>query len=268
MDATRFDVLSKRFVNSSNRRSALRLLSAAVLGALLPARLARAQDDRPDSDGDGLFDDDETDVYGTKPDVFDTDGDNVGDGEEIFNRDNGLGGNTDPLVNENAAPPPADPAPPAATCIALGGACSGIDQPCCGNDPATFGYNNVICCPTDLTGGSACTDIAGVFLCPDPAAVPPTGCPEGWTNCGGVCTNLAIDHGNCGSCGNSCGIDANCTNSTCVFYCAPGLVDCGGYCADLQTDYRSCGACGHHCGIGTYGAGVCQGGQCYYPTHF
>jgi hypothetical protein len=37
-----------------------------------------------DRDGDGLLDVDETDVYGTDPDVFDTDGDGVGDGEEVF----------------------------------------------------------------------------------------------------------------------------------------------------------------------------------------
>jgi hypothetical protein len=47
-------------------------------------------DARPDRDGDGLYDDDETDVYGTNADIFDTDGDNVDDGEEVFN-------GTDPL---------------------------------------------------------------------------------------------------------------------------------------------------------------------------
>ena len=50
--------------------------------------------ERPDRDRDGLFDDDERDVYGTNPDVFDTDGDGVGDGEEVFN-------GTDPLVRNN-----------------------------------------------------------------------------------------------------------------------------------------------------------------------
>lgn len=72
-----------------------------------PGPDADAGDDsagRPDGDGDGLFDDDETDVYGTKPDVFDTDNDGVGDGEEIWNRDQSLPGPKDPLVNTNAAP--------------------------------------------------------------------------------------------------------------------------------------------------------------------
>lgn len=46
--------------------------------------------DQPDSDGDGLFDDDETNFFGTDPQNFDTDGDGVGDGDEVFN-------GTDPL---------------------------------------------------------------------------------------------------------------------------------------------------------------------------
>jgi uncharacterized protein YkwD len=46
--------------------------------------------DRSDGDGDGLYDDDETDVYGTDPYTFDTDGDGAGDGEEVYN-------GTDPL---------------------------------------------------------------------------------------------------------------------------------------------------------------------------
>jgi hypothetical protein len=39
---------------------------------------------RPDSDGDGLFDDDETGVYGTNPNRADTDRDGRNDGLEVF----------------------------------------------------------------------------------------------------------------------------------------------------------------------------------------
>ena len=39
---------------------------------------------RPDRDGDGLYDDDETDVYGTDPDNPDSDGDGVDDGQEVY----------------------------------------------------------------------------------------------------------------------------------------------------------------------------------------
>jgi hypothetical protein len=45
---------------------------------------------RPDGDSDGLFNDDETNVYGTNPDVADTDGDGSDDGQEVFD-------GTDPL---------------------------------------------------------------------------------------------------------------------------------------------------------------------------
>jgi hypothetical protein len=41
--------------------------------------------DRPDQDQDGLYDDDETDVYGTDPGNPDTDGDGSDDGLEVFN---------------------------------------------------------------------------------------------------------------------------------------------------------------------------------------
>jgi hypothetical protein len=45
---------------------------------------------RPDGDSDGLFDDDETNVYRTDPGRPDTDLDGVSDGEEVYNK-------TDPL---------------------------------------------------------------------------------------------------------------------------------------------------------------------------
>lgn len=45
-----------------------------------------------DSDGDGLYDIDETSVYGTSAAVFDSDGDGVGDGQEVYNGSNPLSG--------------------------------------------------------------------------------------------------------------------------------------------------------------------------------
>lgn len=51
---------------------------------------------RTDSDGDGLYDDDETDIYRTDPNNPDTDGDGIGDGQEVFD-------GTDPnVMNERA----------------------------------------------------------------------------------------------------------------------------------------------------------------------
>jgi hypothetical protein len=108
MDARTFDRWTTIVVQHPTRRGALRLLAAGLLSGLLAQRAVTSTRawQRPDRDGDGLYDDDETDVYGTNPDVYDTDGDGTGDGEEIYNRDNGLGGPSDPLVNTNAAPPP------------------------------------------------------------------------------------------------------------------------------------------------------------------
>jgi hypothetical protein len=39
---------------------------------------------RPDGDGDGLYDDDESEVYFTDDSTWDTDGDGSGDGEEVY----------------------------------------------------------------------------------------------------------------------------------------------------------------------------------------
>ena len=47
-------------------------------------RPRRTDTNRPDSDNNGLFDDDETDVYFTDPDDPDTDGDGSDDGQEVF----------------------------------------------------------------------------------------------------------------------------------------------------------------------------------------
>jgi hypothetical protein len=266
MDATRFDVFSKRFASSSTRRTALRLLSAGLLGALLPASARAAQ--RSDRDNDGLFDDDETDVYGTNPDIPDTDGDGVGDGQEICNQNRAPGCDqdqvhTNPLVNENAAPPPpTDPAPvPAPTCVGVGGACSAHSN-CCGYDTP-----NILCC-FDANGFGVCTDVSvNSFLCPAPG-VPDTGCAVGMTNCGGFCTDLSIDHGNCGSCGNSCPIDSNCMVGACVQACPRGgLTICNGVCVDLLTDYNNCGACGNTCvdDCAPDEGGYCNGGSCACP---
>jgi hypothetical protein len=51
---------------------------------------------RPDRDGDGLFDDDETEVYGTDPNDPDSDGDGIDDGQEVYD-------GTDPAVRSGTA---------------------------------------------------------------------------------------------------------------------------------------------------------------------
>lgn len=261
MDAQTFDRLLAAAARRPTRRSALRLLSAGLIAALLPASARAAQ--RSDRDNDGLFDDDETDVYGTDPDIPDTDGDTRDDGQEVFD-------GTNPLVNENAPPPAAEPAPapPAATCAGTGGPCA-AHSACCGYDTP-----NILCC-FNADGAGTCTDVSvNSFLCPAPG-VPTAGCPDRQIDCGGFCTDLMMDHGNCGFCGNRCsqvGPEYYCVAGTCT-PCSAGLTDCGGVCVNLMNDSRNCGACGYDCGINQAGDSItglkipigpipCQGGIC------
>ena len=60
------------------------LLVAPMLAlTLLPTVTQPVAAQAADGDGDGLYDDDEQDVYGTDPWTWDTDGDGSSDGEEV-----------------------------------------------------------------------------------------------------------------------------------------------------------------------------------------
>ena len=68
------------------RRRTLRLLAGGLLGGVLAGRwvapaAAQFADDR---DSDGLLDADESAIYGTNPGAYDSDGDGLNDGEEIY----------------------------------------------------------------------------------------------------------------------------------------------------------------------------------------
>jgi len=99
-----FDRLVTSAAQQRSRRGALRLLAAGLLGGVLAQRwssFAHAAQ-RSDEDGDGLYDDDEVNLYGTDPFAYDTDFDGVGDGEEVYY-------GTNPTVSEVvvvAEPPP------------------------------------------------------------------------------------------------------------------------------------------------------------------
>jgi hypothetical protein len=85
MDSRTFDRLIAEAARPS-RRSTLRLLAAGLLGGVLAGRwvapsAAQFADDR---DSDGLIDADETAIYGTSPGAYDSDGDGLNDGEEIY----------------------------------------------------------------------------------------------------------------------------------------------------------------------------------------
>ena len=86
MDAPTFDRMLTGSVRLPTRRAVVRALAGVLLGGLFAQRVITAtRAAQPtDSDGDGLYDADETGVYGTNPSAYDTDGDGSSDGEEVY----------------------------------------------------------------------------------------------------------------------------------------------------------------------------------------
>jgi hypothetical protein len=226
MDARTFDRWTVAATRHPSRRTALRLLAGSLLGVLLPQRAtapARAAQ-RQDSDNDGLYDDDETNVYGTKPDVPDTDGDGVDDGEEIYNRDQGF----DTPYN--------DPLTPA------GGAGCGQGRASCGGvcidiltDPANCGGCGGLCAASEACVGGACLMISGPSQA-DVCAV------QGLVDCGGYCgADAGGGGGGCLALGSACTYAVDeCCGGACLYgmcqcspprdVCANGSTCCSGVC--------------------------------------
>jgi hypothetical protein len=148
------------------RRTALRLLAGSLIGGLLTTKPSRAAQGRPDRDNDGLYDDDETNVYGTRPDVADTDGDGVDDGEEIYNRDQGFDTPyNDPLTDG------AGHCPGLTICF---GMCTDVLT-----DPSNCGACFVSCRLGDFCVGGACVAAA--------PSLDLTCAAQGLVDCGGYC---------------------------------------------------------------------------------
>src|SRR5262249_39671367 len=157
----------------------LRLLAVSLLSGLLSkdgiAPAQAAQEERPDRDGDGLFDDDETDVYGTDPDNPDSDGDGTDDGQEVYD-------GTDPLAPNGgggeAAPAPGSCPAGQADC---GGYCADL-----ASDPNNCSYCGAVCASGACQGAT----------CVGP-------CTNGETDCGGICVIVTgSDPNHCGACFN------------------------------------------------------------------
>jgi hypothetical protein len=91
-------------------------------------------------------------------------------------------------------------------------------------------------------------------------------CVNGYGNCNGIDSdgcekNLTNDANNCGSCGNSCGTNATCSNSNCV--CNIGYGNCddnwsNGCESNLSSDPNHCGSCISSCGQNS----ICVSAQC------
>jgi len=91
-------------------------------------------------------------------------------------------------------------------------------------------------------------------------------CVNGYGNCNGIDSdgcekNLTNDVNNCGSCGNSCGSNATCSNSNCV--CNIGYGNCddnwsNGCESNLSNDPDHCGNCLSGCGQNS----ICVNAQC------
>ncbi len=189
LDTRSFDRLVAEAARHPTRRAALRLLAGGLLAALLPARAARAAQ-RSDRDSDGLYDDDETNHYGTNPDVWDTDEDGASDGAEVYY-------GTNPLVRGAACP--AGQADCGAGCIDIAsdpfncggcgsicdlvvgpicqnGGCTGSTAPTsycrvvgarCDSDTQCCSHGGVLCCFNGTVLDTVCTDVSGIgFVCP------------------------------------------------------------------------------------------------------
>ncbi len=95
----------------------------------------------------------------------------------------------------------------------------------------------------------------------------PGGCPFGFTECGGVCTDLATDPNHCGKCGAACGgtdgREVSCSAGSCG--CPEGTTTCGSgvnlACADTKTDPQNCGMCGNDVTAGGKTQANCVDGE-------
>jgi hypothetical protein len=93
MEAQSYDRPTSATAQRRNPHLVLRILGCGALAAMLSVGAVGIASARTDSDGDGLYNDDETSVYHTNPNIADTDGDGSSDGEEVYLGTNPLAAN-------------------------------------------------------------------------------------------------------------------------------------------------------------------------------
>ena len=132
-----------------------------------------------------------------------------------------------------------------------------MGRTCCGDtcvdttaDPTNCGGCFVACPP----GAPVCMMSACCTVGPGPIGCGGMVCPDGQTNCGGVCVDETSDPANCGGCGFVCGPGQMCVGSMCTGggcaggpTCAPGQTCCATGCATTASDVNNCGGCGVVC---------------------
>ena len=84
MEAQSYDRPTAATTQRRTSHLTLRILGCGALVTMLSLGAVGIASARTDSDGDGLYNDDETSVYHTNPNIADTDGDGTSDGEEVY----------------------------------------------------------------------------------------------------------------------------------------------------------------------------------------
>ena len=83
-------------------------------------------------------------------------------------------------------------------------------------------------------------------------------CGEGFSDCGGVCSDVKYDPTNCGACGKTCSAAETCIDGLCKVTCQGGTMLCGNECVSTSFDPKHCGDCETACPDGE----VCSLGSC------
>lgn len=135
----------------------------------------------------------------------------------------------------------------------VGGACSGGEEPCEGDECAVDeGPTREV--EQEVGIGGRCGGFYG-------------SCDLGLACCSqsigySYCRNTFTDEDHCGGCGVQCVNNATCNTGVCQ--CDAGFTLCSGQCRHLATDEANCGSCGNTCS----GGQLCANGGCGEPCDY